>query len=96
MLLVLLGGVLAYAARDYRARRARQAWRAPLDAAIVLLERGSVEGAALDAFEQRMPALEDALAREFARYGGTFAPIRLHRFGPVPEPAPPPEVPAPA
>ena len=91
MLLVLLGGVLAFAARDYRARRARQAWRAPLDAAIVLLERGSVDGDALDAFEQRMPALEEALTREFARYGGTFTPIRLHRFGPVPEPVTPPE-----
>lgn len=91
VLLVLLGGVLAFAARDYRSRRARQAWRAPLDAAIVLLERGSVDGAALDAFEQRMPALEDALAREFARYGGTFPPIRLHRFGPVAEPLTPPE-----
>ena len=91
MLLVLLGSVLAYAARDYRSRRARQAWREPVDVAIVLLERGSVDAAALDAFEQRMPALEEALTREFARYGGAFAPIRLHRFGPVPEPVTPPE-----
>jgi hypothetical protein len=91
VLLVLLGSVLAFAARDYRARRARQAWRAPLDVALVLLERGSVDDAALEAFEGRAPALEAALTREFARYGGAFAPIRLHRFGPVPEAATPPE-----
>jgi hypothetical protein len=91
VLLVLLGSVLAFALRDYRARRARQAWRAPLEVAIVLLERGSVDRAALAAFEARVPALEDALTREFARYGGSFPPFRLHRFGPIPEPVTPPE-----
>lgn len=86
VLLVVLGAVLLFAWRDYRARQARRAWRAPLDVAIVLLERGSVDPVALEALEARMPALEEALSREFGRYGGTFPPIRVHRFGPVPEP----------
>lgn len=90
---VLLGVfvlVLLYAARELAVRRARRAWRAPLDVALVLFERGPVDETALDALDARLPALEDALAREFARYGGLFPPVRLHRFGPVPERVVPP------
>jgi hypothetical protein len=91
VLLAVLALVLVYAAWDHTARSARRAWRVPLEVALVLLERGSVDQAALDAFEERLPELEAALAREFARYGGLFSPIHFQRFGPVPERVPPPE-----
>jgi hypothetical protein len=91
VLLAVLVVVLLYAARDYRARRARRAWRAPLEVAVVLLQRGAVDPAALDAFDERLPELENALAREFAHHGGNFPPIHFQRFGPVPELEPPPE-----
>jgi hypothetical protein len=83
--LVLLG-VLVYAARDYAARRARRAWERPLSVALVLLERGAIDPEALQAFQERVSALEDVLEREYRRHGGGFRPIRFWLFGPVAEP----------
>lgn len=90
VLLVVLGFVLAYAARDYSTRRARRDWQHPLDVALILLARGALDPAALAAFEARIPALERALEGEFRRYGGNFRPFRFRRFGPVPERVSPP------
>lgn len=84
ILLVVLVFVLVYAAGDYRSRQARRAWQRPLHVALVLLERGALEPLALELFEDRIAALEQALEREFRRYGGRFTPIRFSRFGPVP------------
>ncbi len=91
-LLVVLVGVLLYAARDVSARRARRDWQRPLQVALVLLERGEVDPDAREAFVERVPALEAALDEEFARYGGRFRPIRFWLFGPVPESGAPPRV----
>jgi hypothetical protein len=91
--LVLLA-VLAYAARDHARRSARRDWQRPLQIALVLLEDGAVDPGALGLLEQRVEPLEEALEREFARYGGTFRPIRFWQFGPAPEPSPPPAPPA--
>jgi hypothetical protein len=90
VLLAILASVIVYAVRDHAARRARLAWRRPLDIALVLLARGELDPAALAAFEARVPELERALEREFERYGGGFAPIRFQSFGPVPEREAPP------
>lgn len=87
--LVLLG-VLAYAAQDYAARRARRAWERPLHVALVLLERDTLDPFALRLFEERVSALEDVLEREYRRHGGLFRPIRFWLFGPVAEPEPAP------
>lgn len=90
VLLTVLAIVIVYAIGDYTGRRARRAWQRPLDVALVLLARDALDADALAAFEERVPALERALEREFSRYGGLFRPIRFHQFGPVPERTPPP------
>jgi hypothetical protein len=99
----VLLAVLIYAGRDYSARRARTDWARPLDVALVLLEAESERAAesapavtprldpeALATFIERVPALEQALSREFERYGGAFRPIHFTIFGPAPERAAPP------
>lgn len=91
VLLSLLAAVIIYAVRDHSARRARLGWQRPLQIALVLLARGELDSDALDRFEARVPELEAALEREFRRYGGQFRPIHFQRFGPVPEPEPPPQ-----
>jgi hypothetical protein len=90
LLLLVLLGVLIYAAKDHAARGERRAWQRPLHVALVLLQRGALEPAALEAFVARVPALEAALEREFQQHGGSFSPIRFWRFGPVAEPEPAP------
>ncbi|MEO8184684.1 MAG: hypothetical protein ABI895_38235 [Deltaproteobacteria bacterium] len=87
--LVLLG-VLGYAMRDHARRSARRDWQRPLQIALVLLLEGEVDPGALGLFQERVGSLEEALEREFGRYGGTFRPIRFRQFGPAPEPGPPP------
>jgi len=87
--LVLLA-VLAYAARDHRRRSARREWQRPLQVALVLLADGELEPAGLARLQQQVEPLEQQLEDQFARYGGTFRPIRFQQFGPVQEPSPPP------
>jgi hypothetical protein len=87
--LVLLG-VLAYAARDHRRRSARREWQRPLQVALVLLADGELEPNALGRLQAHVEPLEQQLEDQFARYGGSFRPIRFQQFGPVPEPSPPP------
>lgn len=93
VLSAILLAVLAYAARDYQRRHARGAWERPLRVALILLEKSPVDPAAFAAFEAGIDRLEDALAREFRRYGGTFEPFSFEAFGPVPEPVVPPLAP---
>jgi hypothetical protein len=90
VLLTVLAIVLIYAVRDRWSRNARREWQRPLEIALVLLERGAVDPAALAAFEARLPELELTLEREFRRHGGGFRPFFFRRFGPVPEREPTP------
>lgn len=90
VLSLILLGVLGYAARDNARRSARRHWQRPLQIALVLLEDGEIDPAALGLLQERVESLEEALEREFSRYGGTFRPIRFRQFGPAPEPRPPP------
>jgi hypothetical protein len=90
-LLAVLVALIIYAVRDYRSRSARREWQRPLEIALLLLERGAVQPAALELFQTRVPELERALEREFRRHGGDFRPFRFARFGPVPEPGPTPD-----
>jgi hypothetical protein len=90
VLSLILLGVLGYAARDRARRSARRDWQRPLNVALVLLEEGEVDPGALGLLQERVGPLEEALEREFARYGGTFRPIRFRQYGPVSEPRPPP------
>jgi len=92
ILLAVLVVVLLYAFKDVWRRRQRTSWQRPLNIALVLLERGKVDAAAISALKQRVPALEEQLAREYARYGGTGRPFGFTLYGPVdasgPAPAP--------
>ena len=85
VLSLVLVGVLAYAALDRARRSARRDWQRPLSVALILLQEGPLEPAALDRLQRRVTALEAVLEAEFARYGGDFRPISFQQFGPVPE-----------
>jgi hypothetical protein len=88
-LLGVLALVLLQGAIDYVRRQERRSWQRPLEVALILIERGSVDRAALGRFQERVTALEEALEAEFSRYGGAFGPIHFRQFGPLlhaPEP----------
>lgn len=82
-LLGVLSFVLLRGAIDYVRRHERRSWQRPLEVALVLIERGSVDATALARFQERVGALEEALETEFSRYGGAFHPIRFRQFGPL-------------
>lgn len=85
VLSLVLVGLLVYAALDRARRSARRDWQRPLSVALILLQEGELEAAALHELQQRVEALEAVLEAEFARYGGDFRPIVFRQFGPVPE-----------
>jgi hypothetical protein len=90
VLSLTLVGLLVYAAADRLRRNARREWQRPLSVALVLLQEGELEPAALELLQQRVEPLEAALEAEFASYGGAFRPIVFQQFGPVPEASPAP------
>lgn len=91
VLLAILAGVCLYALRDYVSRHARTSWQRPLEVALVLVERGPLDPAALARLRGGVERLEAVLEREYVRYGGTLRPIRFRQFGPVQERFAPPE-----
>jgi hypothetical protein len=91
VLLTVLVGVLLWAWRDVRARRARNDWDHTLYVAIVVMRLERVDDAALAALRARVPALEDRLAAELRRVRPDAPrPFRLTLVGPVDASAPPP------
>lgn len=85
VLSLVLVGLLIFAALDRARRSARRDWQRPLSVALILLQEGELQPAALDRLQQRVETLEAVLEAEFARYGGGFRPIVFRQFGPVPE-----------
>jgi hypothetical protein len=84
VLLFVLAFVVIYAAYDIHSRRARNDWDHTLTIALVLVEQDAVDGAAVDALRQRLPALEARLASELSRYRPSAPkPFELRFFGPV-------------
>jgi hypothetical protein len=53
-------------------------------------DRDALDPEALETLVERVPALEQALTREFERYGGGFRPVHFSIFGPAPESVAPP------
>lgn len=91
ILLAILAGVLLYAWRDVRSRRARKEWDRPLYVAVVLLEVAPIHLEAARALRERLDRLDDRLAEQMHRYrGGTVHPFSFAFFGPVPVDRPPP------
>ena len=91
VLLTILAGVLLWAWRDARSRRARNAWDHTLTVAVVVVPLESVDEAAIAALRARLPALEDRLAAELARHRpGAPRPFRFELVGPAGAASPPP------
>jgi hypothetical protein len=92
VLLVILLGVVVYAAKDFLDRRARNDWDRTLRVAVIVLELEPVPATALDAMRARLPALETRLDAELRRYRtDSPKPFTFELFGPVPVNLPPPE-----
>ena len=94
VLLAVLVVVSLYAWRDVTRRKQRTEWTRTLDVALVIVRDGPVGDSALAALRAETPALESALAREFARRRPAPArPFSFVVFGPVDRQAPLPEAP---
>ncbi len=70
LLLVVLGGVVLWAANDWWRRHERTAWKRPLRVALVLVEREPVPAETARALTSRAFDLEQRLNREFLRHTG--------------------------
>lgn len=91
VLLTILAGVLLWAWRDVRQRRARNEWDHTLVVAIALVRLEPVDEAAIAALRAQLPALEDRLTAELTRYRpGAPRPFRFELIAPVDGSAPPP------
>jgi hypothetical protein len=84
VLLTILAGVLLYAWRDVRQRRARTDWSRTLDVAIVVLRQGPVRDEHVAALRARVPHLSEVMTAELRRYRSAGPePFSLSVHGPV-------------
>ena len=91
VLLTILAGVLLWALRDVRQRRARTEWDHTLVVAIALVRLERVDDAAIVALRAQLPALEDRMTAELTRYRpGAPHPFRFELIAPVDGSPPPP------
>jgi hypothetical protein len=91
VLLAILAGVLLWGWRDVRSRRARNDWDHTLTVAILLVRLEPIDDVAVAALRKQLPALEDRLSAELARYRpGAPHPFRFELKDPVDGSAPPP------
>ena len=91
VLLAILAGVLLWGWRDVRSRRARNAWDHTLTVAILLVRLEPIDDVAVAALRKQLPALEERLSAELARYRpGAPHPFRFELKDPVDGTAPPP------
>jgi hypothetical protein len=92
LLLSALAVTVLYAVKDVWKRRQRNDWTRRLDVALIIASRGSVDEAALAALRAEVPALEQRLNEEFARYRGAGRPFSFVVYGPVPAGEDPPRL----
>jgi hypothetical protein len=91
VLIAMLACTVLWAWRDIRARKARNEWRHPIEVSVALVQLGQVDGPSLSALRASFPALEQRLAEEYRRFGGTLSrPVAFTIFGPVSVDRPPP------
>lgn len=90
VLLTILAGVLLWAWRDVRQRRARNEWDHTLVVAVALVRLEPIDDAAVAALRAQLPALEARLAAELGRHRpGAPHPFRFELIAPVDGTAPP-------
>jgi len=91
VLLAALASTLIWAWHDIRVRKERTEWQRPVEVSVALVEFGQVDRPALAALRASFPALEQRLAAEYRRFGGTLTrPVAFTIFGPVSVDRPPP------
>jgi hypothetical protein len=84
VLLGILVVVIAYAAHDVLARRARKAWDHTLSVAVIVIRKGPVDDESVESFRHRGPLLEARLESELHRYKpGAPKPFAFTVYGPV-------------
>ncbi len=84
VLLTILVGVVLWAWRDVRSRRARTDWNHTLGVAVVLVRTSALDAQAVALFRKRASALEDRLADEMRRHSpGAPRPFAFTVLGPV-------------
>jgi hypothetical protein len=90
VLLAVLAGVLLWGWNDVRSRRARNDWDHTLVVAIALVRLEPIDDVAIVALRKQLPALEDRLSAELARYRpGAPHPFRFELKDPIDGSAPP-------
>jgi hypothetical protein len=94
VLLTILVGVLLWAWRDVRQRRARNDWDHTLVVAVVPVRLERIDDASIAALRAQLPALEDRLTAEMTRHRpGAPHPFRFELVAAV-DGAPPPAAPS--
>jgi hypothetical protein len=84
LLLIVLGGVLAYAYVDRRQREARRSWERTLRVAVILVEQAPLEPSAVAALGLRVDPLEAQLEAEMRRYlPAGPKPFEIALLGPI-------------
>jgi hypothetical protein len=84
LLLIVLGGVLAYAYVDRSQREARRSWERTLRVAVILVEQAPLEPSAVAALGLRVDPLEAQLEAEMRRYlPAGPKPFEIALLGPI-------------
>lgn len=84
ILLIVLGGVLAYAYVDRRQREARRSWERTLRVAVILVEQAPLEASAVASLALRVDPLEAQLEAEMRRYlPAGPKPFEIALLGPI-------------
>jgi hypothetical protein len=94
LLLIVLGGVLAYAYVDRSQREARRSWERTLRVAIILVEQAPLEPSAASSLALRIDPLEAQLEAEMRRYlPAGPKPFEIALLGPIASSGAPPAPP---
>jgi len=84
LLLIVLGGVLAYAYVDRRQRESRRSWERTLRVAVILVEQAPLEPGTSSALAARIDPLEAQLEVEMRRYlPAGPKPFEIALLGPI-------------
>ena len=90
-LLTIFVGVLLWAWRDVRTRRARNGWDRTLAVSVALVQLEPVDDTAIAALRSKLAALEERMTAEMIRHRpGGLHPFWFELAGPVDGTAPPP------
>ena len=94
LLLIVLGGVLAYAYVDRNQRESRRSWERTLRVAVILVEQAPLDPSAVPSLALRIDPLENQLEAEMRRYlPAGPKPFEIALLGPIVSKGAPPTPP---